>query len=76
MKSTFEIAGYPRCWREYLRQKEALHKEIQQRQEAETELRARERFLKTLISNLAGMVYRCKNDRDWTMEFVSEEPKN
>ena len=27
--------------------------------------------LTTLISNLNGMVYHCKNDKDWTMDFVS-----
>ncbi len=30
-----------------------------------------ERMLNTLISNLPGMVYRCKNVPDWPMEFVS-----
>jgi len=30
-----------------------------------------ERKIATLLSNLHGMVYRCKYDRDWTMEFVS-----
>jgi len=31
-----------------------------------------QRAMATLLSNLQGMAYRCRNDRDWTMEFVSE----
>lgn len=38
----------------------------------EDALRESERKLSTLISNLQGMVYRCRNDQDWTMDFVSD----
>jgi len=31
-----------------------------------------EQLLITMINNLPGMVYRCLNDEDWTMLFVSE----
>jgi len=39
---------------------------------AEQALQENERMLTTLLSNLPGMVYRCQNNLDWTMEFVSE----
>jgi len=36
------------------------------------ELSETRRAMQTLISNLNGMVYRCQNNSDWTMEEISE----
>ena len=43
-----------------------------ERKRADEALRESERMLSTLISNLPGMAYRCRNDADWTMTFISE----
>ncbi|GAK49722.1 signal transduction histidine kinase [Candidatus Moduliflexus flocculans] len=49
-----------------------LRLEIRQRQQLEDALRESQRSLATLIHNLPGLAYRCRNDRQWTMEFMSE----
>ena len=48
-----------------------LRGEIESRSQTQERLRESERMLSTLLQNLPGMVYRCRNDRDWTMEFCS-----
>ena len=49
-----------------------ISNDITERKRSEEALRESERRLSTLMSNLPGMAYRCRNDRDWSMEFVSE----
>jgi PAS domain S-box-containing protein len=47
-------------------------RDIGERKSAEAALRESQRTLATLIGNLPGLVYRCRNDKDWTTEFVSD----
>ena len=50
----------------------AVGRDITERREAATALEESQRMLSTLMSNLPGMAYRCRNDEHWTMEFVSD----
>jgi PAS domain S-box-containing protein len=47
-------------------------RDITERRQAEEAVRQGERQLATLIGNLPGYVYRCQNDRDWTLQYISE----
>jgi len=47
-------------------------RDVTERRRAEQALRESQRRLATLLSNLPGMAYRCLNDRNWTMVFVSD----
>jgi PAS domain S-box-containing protein len=45
---------------------------ITERKLAEDSMRESQRMLQTLMSNLPGMAYRCQNDHERTIEFVSQ----
>lgn len=49
----------------------ALAQDITERKKTDKELREREREFSAFISNLPGFVYRCANDKHWTMYFIS-----
>jgi two-component system, sensor histidine kinase and response regulator len=42
-----------------------------ERGKVEKTLSETERMLSTVVSHIPGVVYRCKNDPDWTMEYLS-----
>ncbi len=50
----------------------AFAKDITEEKEAREEREEQNRQLKRLFSNLPGMVYRCLNNENWTMRFVSD----
>ncbi|MFB6130980.1 MAG: PAS domain S-box protein [Salinigranum sp.] len=47
-------------------------RDVSDRRERERKLTESRRRLATTFGNLPGMVYRCRYDPDWTMEFVSD----
>ena len=47
-------------------------RDIAERKRTEEAFQDSQRQLTTLVSNLPGFVYRCENDRDWTMQYISE----
>ncbi|MEW6289669.1 MAG: PAS domain S-box protein [Thermodesulfobacteriota bacterium] len=49
-----------------------VSRDITTRQRSAEALQESERKLSTLLANLPGMAYRCANDPDWAMEFVSD----
>lgn len=49
-----------------------INRDVSERYAAELKLRENQRQLSTLMGNLPGIVYRCANDKEWTMEFISQ----
>ncbi|NWF86012.1 MAG: PAS domain S-box protein, partial [Bryobacteraceae bacterium] len=50
----------------------AVFEDITERKQAEAAAREAQRAAAALLGNLPGMAYRCRNDRDWTMEYISD----
>ena len=49
-----------------------INRDITRRQHNEDEAKELERKFITLLGNLKGVAYRCRNDHNWSMEFLSE----
>ncbi|AKG53132.1 sensory box sensor histidine kinase-response regulator [Dehalogenimonas sp. WBC-2] len=47
-------------------------RDVTKQKKAEEAIQQSERDKATIISNLPGMVYRCRNDQNWTMEYLSD----
>lgn len=50
----------------------AIEEDITKQKEIGAEIIKKEERFRTLVANLPGTVYRCLNDDDWTMQFISE----
>lgn len=51
---------------------EGIARDVTAQKRMEKELEESRRELAVLLSNLPGMAYRCRNDAQWTMLFISE----
>ena len=51
---------------------ERLKNELRENERNRRMLEEREREYRTLVNNLPGFAYRCANDRNWTMLYISE----
>jgi PAS domain S-box-containing protein len=50
-----------------------INRDITERKRSEERLRDSEVRFRTLVSNMPGIIYRCANDKNWTMEYISGE---
>lgn len=50
--------------------------DITHRKRMEKTLQVNEERYRTLVANIPGVAFRCFNDQDWTIEFISKEIEN
>lgn len=51
---------------------QSIIRDVTKQKRVEQSLQENRQRLEKLLENLPGMVYRCRNDKDWTLDFVSE----
>lgn len=51
---------------------QSIGRDISERKRTEEEMKESNRKLSTIINNLRGVVFRCNNDEDWTMQYISD----
>ncbi len=51
---------------------QSIGRDISDRKRTEEEMKENNRKLSTIINNLRGVVFRCNNDEEWTMQYISD----
>jgi PAS domain S-box-containing protein len=51
---------------------QSIGRDITERKRTEEEMRESNKKLSTIINNLRGVVFRCNNDANWTMQYISD----
>ncbi len=51
---------------------QSIGRDISERKRTEEEMKESNKKLSTIINNLRGVVFRCSNDKDWTMQYISD----
>jgi PAS domain S-box-containing protein len=51
---------------------QSIGRNIAERKRAEEEMKESNKKLSTIINNLRGVVFRCNNDAEWTMQYISD----
>jgi PAS domain S-box-containing protein len=51
---------------------QSIGRDITDRKRTEEEMRESNKKLSSIINNLRGVVFRCNNDKNWTMQYISD----